>query len=48
MNDAATAFPNVLAVAPVRWVSVIVTVAPPAVVPLVGVKSVIVGGGSYV
>ena len=38
--------PNVTAVAPFRLVPVMVTVVPPRVVPLVGVKEVMVGAGT--
>ena len=41
----AAVVPNLTDVAPVKLVPVIVTVVPPSVEPLVGVKEVIVGAG---
>jgi hypothetical protein len=40
--------PNWTAVAPVKFVPVIVTAVPPVVGPLVGVIPVMVGGATYV
>jgi hypothetical protein len=45
---AALVAPNWTAVAPVKFVPVIVTTVPTEVVPLVGVIPVMVGGATYV
>jgi len=47
VNDVAAVAPNVTAVAPVKFVPVIVTIVPPAVGPDVGESDVTVGAGTY-
>ena len=46
VNELALAAPNFTAVAPVKLVPVMVTLVPPAVVPLFGLIAVTVGAGT--
>jgi hypothetical protein len=48
VNDVAVAAPNLTAVAPVKFVPVMVTLVPPAVGPAVGLTLVTVGTAAYV